>query len=412
MTSCTFSRVASAMRPEWLMTFDAVLRETPASCATSRSVTRFLSDLSGFTSAISPLTASVIDIRLPTLPPYHEHAVAAHGVPEPGFSSRSVWNRMTGSPSMPCNSTVFCHAGQVEVEGGVGGGAHVVQHVGILCDEAAGYARTSFVRSATSRSQPTKYASPEPYGLRVTAAVPSSSHSSALLAGVREHLRVFAGHVHVVLPRRVVVPFSAARIVGGRQSDLARLAFGFSAEDVEFLAADAQHRAQQAIARARVSAETDVEMLVDQSSRVADHHVAAVRRAKSANRCVSAALRISTVGSTTVCTSSSRRRAGRCRRASPRPDIARYQSRTSCQWIEFHARQGLGEGGPFGFGAKGSPCRSAPVPVPCTPASASVCNDAPSSHTWRNSFVSSPAWGTMAEWNARHRTRMRATGRS
>ena len=38
--------------------------------------------------------------------------------------------------------------------------------------------------------------------------------------------------------------------------------------------------------------------------------------------------------------------------------------------------------------------------VPCTPASASVCNDAPSSHTWRNSFVSSPACGTMAEWNA------------
>ena len=43
MTSCTFSRVESVMRPEWLITLDAVLSETPASSATSRRVTRFLS---------------------------------------------------------------------------------------------------------------------------------------------------------------------------------------------------------------------------------------------------------------------------------------------------------------------------------------------------------------------------------
>ena len=44
----------------------------------------------------------------------------------------------------------------------------------IDCAGAARYVRISFVKSATSRSQPTKYASPAPYGLRVTAAMPSS----------------------------------------------------------------------------------------------------------------------------------------------------------------------------------------------------------------------------------------------
>ena len=38
--------------------------------------------------------------------------------------------------------------------------------------------------------------------------------------------------------------------------------------------------------------------------------------------------------------------------------------------------------------------------VSCTPASDSVFSAAPSSHTPRNSFVSEPAWGTIAEWNA------------
>ena len=58
MTSWTFSRVESVIRPEWLITLDAVLSETPASSATSRRVTRFLSGFGfGFD---SPMFVSVI----------------------------------------------------------------------------------------------------------------------------------------------------------------------------------------------------------------------------------------------------------------------------------------------------------------------------------------------------------------
>ena len=62
MTSWTFSRVESVIRPEWLITLDAVLSETPASSATSRRVTRFLSGFgSGFGSGFdSPMFVSVI----------------------------------------------------------------------------------------------------------------------------------------------------------------------------------------------------------------------------------------------------------------------------------------------------------------------------------------------------------------
>ena len=83
---------------------------------------------------------------------------------------------------------------QIEVEYGVVGLTHGVQNVR---GHAAGGrpqvgfrlpailrlrgkpAPTNRVRSLTPRSQPRKYASPSPYVLRVIAAMPSSSHSSA-----------------------------------------------------------------------------------------------------------------------------------------------------------------------------------------------------------------------------------------
>ena len=162
---------------------------------------------------------------------------------------------------------------------------------------------------------------------------------------------MFAGHVHVVLPQAGRGAVQRGRIVGGRQSDLARLAFGFGAEDVEFLAADAQHQTQQAVARARVSAEPGVEVLVDQSGRVADHHAAA-------GGCeVGQPLRVGGAQD-----QHGRQHDGLVRApvVGERHDVgarARVQERAVpvahvMPVVEFHARQGLGAGGPFRFGAE------------------------------------------------------------
>ena len=75
-----------------------------------------------------------------------------------------------------------------------------------------------------------------------------------LLACVHgEDLRAIAGNGHVVLPQagRGAVQRGCIfqrNLTAGTQPNRLRLAFHATAEDVEFLAADAQHIAQQAVA--------------------------------------------------------------------------------------------------------------------------------------------------------------------
>lgn len=92
-----------------------------------------------------------------------------------------------------------------------------------------------------------------------------------LLACVHgEDLRAIAGNGHVVLPQagRGAVQRGCIfqrNLTAGTQPNRLRLAFHATAEDVEFLAADAQHIAQQAVAGTRVATEPRVEILVDQA---------------------------------------------------------------------------------------------------------------------------------------------------
>ena len=175
----TLTRTGSTpIRPVWLMTFDAVLRD-PASSATSRKVTRFFSDgdLPGLASLMVPPIRFEILPSIPAtgaiLAPHHENPVAAHGI-------RAVFLtpfRLEQDDRLALDALQFdflLAARQIEIERGVGRLAHGVQNVGIV--------RSAQVSGQMPRpSQPTK--SPR---VRIAGGMPSSSHSSASSPALRD----------------------------------------------------------------------------------------------------------------------------------------------------------------------------------------------------------------------------------
>lgn len=101
------------------------------------------------------------------------------------------------------------------------------------------------------------------------AGTPSSSQSAAAVPTYVASTRVSgATEVTSFCHRRVVSPFDKPISAG--------FVFGFFSEDVEFFGADAEHVAQKSVAGAGVSAETDVEVFVDQAGGIADDDRTAV----------------------------------------------------------------------------------------------------------------------------------------
>ncbi len=146
------------------------------------------------------------------------------------------------------------------------------------------------------------------------------------------------------------------------KTDLARFAFGLGAENVEFLAADAQHLTQQTIARAGVTAEPGVEVLVDQSGRVSDHH------ASAGSGEIGQTPRVSGTqhqhgrqydGLVRAPVVFERHDVG----ARPRAEEGAVPVAHIMPMVELHARQRFGAGGPFRFGAEQNRRVGAPQPA-------------------------------------------------